>query len=146
MPASHRSANGGGLAFGISSGVGPRFWWRQAGVDLFFVVSRFIMVYASKDAFGKPSEAIDFLQRRIIRIVPLYRIATGAFMLLISHAIDKYVLLSMFFVPFDPFPIVRPGWTMNYEMAFYLLFAGLLWLPRARASAALCFSRGQIPR
>ena len=126
------------LHSGFHSGVGPRFWWGQAGVDLFFVVSGFIMVYVSRDVFGKPGAAIDFLQRRIIRIVPLYWIATGAFVLLINHAVDKYVLLSMFFVPFDPFPIVRPGWTLNYEMAFYLLFAGFLWLSRAKAVIALC--------
>ena len=43
-----------------------------------------------------------------------------------------------FFVPFDPFPIVRPGWTLNYEMAFYLLFAGFLWMSRTKAVIGLC--------
>ena len=84
------------LHSGFHSGVGSRFWWGQAGVDLFFVISGFIMVYVSRDVFGKPGAAIDFLHRRIIRIVPLYWIATGAFVLLVNHAIDKYVLLSMF--------------------------------------------------
>lgn len=44
----------------------------RAGVDIFFVISGFIMVYISKDSFGKRGASRDFMIRRIIRVVPVY--------------------------------------------------------------------------
>ena len=43
-----------------------------AGVDLFFVISGFIMVHASERLFGREGAARAFMLRRLIRIVPLY--------------------------------------------------------------------------
>jgi exopolysaccharide production protein ExoZ len=48
------------------------FFVGQAGVDLFFVISGFVMVYASTPLFGTPGGSILFLTRRLIRILPLY--------------------------------------------------------------------------
>ncbi len=47
-----------------------------AGVDLFFLISGFIMVYTHFDDFGKAGASASFIRRRLIRIVPLYWIAT----------------------------------------------------------------------
>ena len=44
----------------------------RAGVDIFFVISGFIMVLISGNSFGKPGAPQRFLIRRIIRIVPIY--------------------------------------------------------------------------
>src|SRR5262245_33335315 len=43
-----------------------------AGVDLFFVISGFVIVYSSERMFGQRSAPIYFFLRRVIRIVPLY--------------------------------------------------------------------------
>ena len=43
-----------------------------AGVDLFFVISGFVMVYASEAIFAQPGASRYFLARRLARIVPLY--------------------------------------------------------------------------
>jgi exopolysaccharide production protein ExoZ len=48
------------------------FYPLAAGVDLFFVISGFIMVYSSEDLFGVPGASRVFLAHRISRIVPLY--------------------------------------------------------------------------
>ncbi len=55
-----------------------------AGVDLFFVISGFVMVYSSERLFGQPRASIQFLARRVVRIVPLYWIATTAMVLLLA--------------------------------------------------------------
>ena len=58
-----------------------------AGVDLFFVISGFVMVYASNDLFGRRDGPALFMARRLIQIVPLYWAATTLFLLvaLIAH-------------------------------------------------------------
>ena len=47
-------------------------------VDLFFVISGFIMVYTAGKLFGQPGAAVQFLSRRLLRIVPLYWALTAA--------------------------------------------------------------------
>jgi exopolysaccharide production protein ExoZ len=115
-----------------------------AGVDLFFVISGFIMWVVSDARSLKPSE---FMARRITRIVPLYWAVTlgtvfmaagipGAFpniRLTVSQVIS-----SIFFVPHRDatghiYPVIVPGWSLNYEMFFYVIFAtGLMLPPRLR--------------
>jgi exopolysaccharide production protein ExoZ len=112
-----------------SSGFGA------SGVDLFFVISGFIMVASTH---GKDITPKEFIVRRIIRIVPLYWCAT---LLMVGSALAKIafktellttgaVAKSLLFVPYDSlmfpghaWPILVPGWTLNYEMFFYVLFA-----------------------
>jgi exopolysaccharide production protein ExoZ len=107
-----------------------------SGVDLFFVISGFIMVYTTHD---KKISPLQFFSRRLERIVPLYWTATIGVVcvamiapaLLRSTALSlPHILASLTFVPMlSPvfpdryWPLVIPGWTLNYEMAFYLIFA-----------------------
>lgn len=116
----------------------------QAGVDIFFVISGFIMWVTTS---LRPTTPGDFLRNRIVRIVPMYWLVTlaiaAAALLLptLFRAVEltpEHVLKSLFFVPhFYPaaptriWPLLIPGWTLNYEMFFYLLFAAALFLPRA---------------
>jgi len=113
------------------------------GVDLFFVISGFIMVLTSSRA--TPG---DFAMRRIIRIVPLYWTLTGALLLLsmlrpdvlrTTVASPEYVTKSFFFLPYaNPgqhgqlFPLLVPGWSLNLEMFFYAVFTAVLFQPRQR--------------
>jgi exopolysaccharide production protein ExoZ len=118
----------------------PRFAAGEAGVDLFFVVSGFVMVIASGQ--HKSEGPARFLLRRLIRIVPLYWIVTTLYVAssvltpLPHKAYDvPYILASYLYIPWrspDGYvePVVGQGWTLNYEMAFYLLFATTLLLPR----------------
>lgn len=121
------------------------------GVDLFFVISGFVMVHVSADRFGKPGEIVEFLRRRLIRIVPLYWTATLAMIaviVLLPGAVDSASrapadwLLSFFFIPFERpgdgmmRPVLGLGWSLNYEMFFYALFAACIWLPRRFAIPA----------
>ena len=123
-----------------------------AGVDVFFVVSGLIMYLT-----GRHLGPGDFLARRITRIVPLYWILTLLVSLVLfirpelfrtTVVTGRYLLDSLFFIPYrnpahggDVMPILVPGWSLNMEMFFYLIFAGLLAVS-ARAlllGAALVF-------
>jgi peptidoglycan/LPS O-acetylase OafA/YrhL len=107
----------------------------DAGVYVFFVISGFIMVHICWDSFGRPSAASSFLWRRIIRIVPLYWLATivalGYHRLSATHGAHAgwlELVLSIAFIPHVDqegrwAPILPQGWTLNYEMMFYIIFA-----------------------
>ena len=115
----------------------------QAGVDIFFVISGFIMWVTTHDRRTTP---LQFMTNRIVRIVPLYwlmTLAVAAACLIMPSQFrgvvltPEHVVKSLFFIPdFYPgmpsriWPLLLPGWTLNYEMAFYLVFAGALLLPR----------------
>lgn len=107
------------------------------GVDIFFVISGFIMFVAARK-----ENHVDFLGRRLIRVVPLYWLATFALLALKTNlhiwwvGLDGFahVAQSVFFIPHydlgNPgqiWPYLIPGWTLNYEILFYLIFfIGLL--------------------
>jgi exopolysaccharide production protein ExoZ len=108
-----------------------------AGVDIFFVVSGFVMTISSAPLRGSTHPARTFLARRIERIAPMYWIATTVKLMtvLIAPALALnalgtpwHVIASYLFLPSRNAhgliePILVVGWTLNYEMAFYVLFA-----------------------
>jgi exopolysaccharide production protein ExoZ len=132
--------------------VGGSFAWQfvlplEAGVDLFFVISGFVMVFASRDVFGSTNAILPFLRRRLARIVPIYWLTTLLFLVLSfsglfpmgrsSPSADE-ILATFLFLPYmrpDGYlqPVYSLGWTLNYEMFFYLLFAFALPFRRERA-------------
>ncbi|WLP57107.1 acyltransferase family protein [Agrobacterium fabrum] len=118
-----------------------------AGVDIFFVLSGFIMVLTT---FGKDRDPAKFFLNRIIRIVPIYWIMTLAIVALFLigfrpiGVIDlqlSYIWKSLFFIPFTRNglwePILSVGWTLNFEIFFYSLFALLLFVPNFGMRIAL---------
>jgi exopolysaccharide production protein ExoZ len=120
----------------------PDFSVGDAGIDLFFVISGFVMVYASEHLFAQPNGPLIFFTHRLIRIVPLYWIVTTLYLaisLTVPDFLKNYpaavVAASYFFVPVPRpdgtmQPIVGLGWTLNYEMLFYLIFALAVCAPR----------------
>lgn len=115
-------------------GLSRIFEFGHSGVDVFFLISGFVMVYS---IWNKPVDAGRFALNRAIRIIPLYwgltlaLFATSLFgVLLMQPTWPKWVELAMSlaFIPYlkaDGFiqPIYFLGWTLNMEMAFYLVFA-----------------------
>ncbi|MEG3152162.1 acyltransferase [Sphingomonas sp. ZT3P38] len=108
------------------------------GVDIFFVISGFIMVGVTHQAFGRENSSITFLVRRLIRIVPIYWLYTFLFALMfaVGGAMTSVhdLVFSLTFIPYDASgklrPILGAGWTLNYEMLFYLVFSISLLFPR----------------
>lgn len=126
----------------------------NTGVYIFFVISGFIMAHISWERFGQPGAAQQFMWRRIIRIVPLYWLATmGAVLFHKAVANDSVpsglpeLLQSFFFIPYYTenagwAPILRQGWTLNYEMMFYVIFAVALTFSRKRALWGVAIALG----
>lgn len=145
-------------AFVGTPGVAPYAWMRrvpwEAGVDVFFVISGFVIVYASADMFGRARMIPGFLVRRIARVTPLYWLVTSLLILaalLGSVALNqplgdgiRYIVASYFFVPWPRpdgamQPVFRLGWTLNFEMLFYLIVALCLPVRRGVALALIAF-------
>jgi len=139
----------------LAAGFGGQKLFDEAGwgsgVSLFFAISGFIMVVTTADQFGSWSAAVDFLRRRIYRIVPLYWLVTTCALAILVAApglMPKagdhfYIAASYLFVPQlnlagDVRPLATQGWTLNLEMLFYAVFAFALLLPR-RAGLWLLF-------
>lgn len=120
------------------------------GVDLFFIISGFIIYYSSVKLFELPKPHVQFIINRIIRVVPIYYLFTTLMILVIvvmpggvkEAKFDIYQFISSYlFFPYERYdgrisPILSLGWTLNYEMFFYALFS--LCLMVSRAHVALC--------
>lgn len=125
---------------GIGQGVAPLIdHLGEFGVKLFFVISGFIIVHTASQLPQGWDSAKTFWRRRIRRIVPLYWIFTTVYLaksLLVGQSFSPHEILdSYFFVPYvNPLGLVQPilgvGWSLNYEMFFYMLFGALFFLPR----------------
>ena len=113
------------------------------GVDLFFVLSGFLMVHLHRDMFGQPRAWDEFFRCHITRIVPLYWTLTTLALVLFLAAPQLFALHQGFdwpwvlgcylFIPIPmkdglAVPILGAGWTLEFEMYFYVLFTlALLW-------------------
>lgn len=123
------------------------------GVDVFFIVSGFIMTWMTAGEFGKSQGAWRFLLRRIVRVAPTYWFFT---LLLVAAVVVAggrlrnttadlaQVLTSLLFVPWPRIdgqlnPILAQGWTLNFEMFFYASFALSMLFKRGLQVLAGCF-------
>lgn len=114
----------------------------QAGVDIFFVISGFVMWAITE---REPQGPATFLRRRFARIAPPYWIITlaAAALALIWPALfleirvtPEHLWKSLLFIPHrdpfgNPFPVLPVGWTLIYEVFFYAVFAFALMFGRA---------------
>jgi len=124
------------------------FKWRAgwSGVDIFFVISGFVMAISSGGLMQRANGWKIFLTRRLIRIVPLYWVATtlklATIIAMPALALDSPVevwntIASYLFIPtFDDksllaAPLLKVGWTLNYEMFFYAIFTMALFLGKS---------------
>lgn len=111
------------------------------GVDLFFVISGFIITYVASKYKGF-NEGMHFLEKRFWRINPVYYIATllclGVYLLqlnidntpipnkTISSLVDTVLLIPTNSEIENFSPLLIVGWTLSFEWLFYLLFFFLI--------------------
>jgi peptidoglycan/LPS O-acetylase OafA/YrhL len=117
----------------------------RAGVDVFFVISGFIMFHTTQN---NDRTTVQFWTDRVVRIAPLYWLMTLLVVALYvlglpagdAKQIDlNDVLLALLFIPNlrgdgDWNPILSTGWTLIFEMYFYALF-GLTFFLRSQVKA-----------
>ena len=133
---------------GLSDGLNFFFWMGNVGVDVFFVISGFVMVYSSQALFGTVHGPFKFFLRRVLRILPIYWLITSIYIAM-AVAIPAFgkgyspssIAGSYLFIPVERAPgviepVVGQGWTLNYEMLFYAIFAtAIVARPRVAVAA-----------
>lgn len=136
------------------SGVGGQLFGPGGamGVNLFFLISGFIMVHTTRNSDGSWRYVLEFAIKRATRIWPVWIAALAVFML--SHADTSFLTdplqwtrlwHSLLFLPTAGapadtppvygFPILGVGWTLNYEMYFYAFFGIAMLFGRWRWAA-----------
>jgi len=122
----------------------------QGGVDIFFVISGFIMAWIIR--VTTEADPVTFASRRLTRIVPLYWLLTVLLFVaalkapsLLSNGAPTLDMLwkSLLFIPYrapdgEIQPLVYMGWTLSYEMFFYLLITVVLAIKLRARLAILC--------
>jgi exopolysaccharide production protein ExoZ len=137
----------GVVYFHTTSDAGLKLDWDvgSRGVDVFFVISGFIIAYIGTT---KPEQ---FFLRRLIRVVPFYWAATLFVFVMVlvapqffrsTNADVTHLVTSLLFIPHESVtgemqPTLLLGWSLNFEMFFYVLFAISLKLS-SRWSPVLC--------
>ncbi|WP_420431333.1 acyltransferase family protein [Hyphobacterium sp.] len=124
--------------------LSPWLYHGVAGVDLFFVISGFIMVHVTRGRFGKGSAALEFLYHRALRVYPpvwlftalavlgFYAQGTLADWLSRSGLVESFLL-----IPQRADPLLGVSWTLIHELYFYAIFSCFLLLPQNRLPLAL---------
>lgn len=128
---------------GVVDRLGKPYFDAASAIDVFFLVSGFVMVIS---AARKDPNGLEFFRVRLARIVPLYWLATLGVVACAAaghsfqdlHYRPLSLLKSLLFVPYTAiegapgslWPILQQGWTLNYDMFFYALFALSLAAPR----------------
>ena len=124
----------GVIVFHSLSDTGDDFEFGAIGIHLFFVISGFLMWSTT---CRNNADVRRFAVSRVKRIVPIYWIATLLTVLLNgwfpgylyqASSDPTHVVTSLFFIPHSGieggvFPVLYQGWTLQYEMFFYALFA-----------------------
>jgi exopolysaccharide production protein ExoZ len=107
-----------------------------AGVDIFFVISGFVMMYSAGGLVRRPPPG-NFLVRRFVRIIPLYWLLTAVKLALMAwrpqlaeharpslwNAVSSFLFIPSIGAAGEIRPVIPVGWTLSFEMAFYLIFA-----------------------
>lgn len=121
------------------------------GVDIFFVLSGFIMLHLGHASFGQPAQAWRFMVRRVVRVAPMYWLFTSLMLLALlifpahvahkdiewSHALASYVFLPWENAHGKYYPVLILGWTLNFEMFFYAVMSLSMAFPRRVGLALL---------
>jgi exopolysaccharide production protein ExoZ len=117
----------------FTGGTLPHFlYYGTAGVDVFFVLSGFIMAAVAGQNVGP----VQFLWRRVLRIYPTYWIVSLIVLAvsltspeLVNSSIHEPISVwrSFLLIPQRTLPLLAVGWTLIHEMYFYVIFALILF-------------------
>ena len=131
-------------ALDMGASTPPSFQWSffhlphfgSVGVDIFFVISGFIITWSAGRYLGS-RDAGKFLLNRFLRLIPVYWIATLFFLAVQLHHIlsrdpsflgsPPFIAKTIFLLPFLDrtiyvIPLLQQAWTLSFEWLFYLLF------------------------
>lgn len=129
---------------GVSLLGGPAHFG-YAGVDVFFVISGFIMATVAAGNFGSTPAALNFLFRRAMRIFPLYWLCTLVVIVLLlvrpasldAAFFEKGLVRSLLLLPQEDGPLLVVGWTLTFELFFYTMTAVALAFGSSRRASTM---------
>lgn len=108
------------------------FYHGRAGVDLFFIISGFIMAFTTENTFNNKSNALSFFIKRVSRIYPPYLFFTVLVFCVflikpdwINSTAGNIVSLfrSFTLIPQKDSHLIAVAWTLEYELYFYCIFS-----------------------
>lgn len=107
------------------------FQFGHAGVDLFFVISGFIILYVHYRDINSPTRLRHYIGRRFTRVMPTYWVALALTVVLAAggHAglpSLSDLIWSVSLAPSDHQLLLGIAWTLRYEIIFYALFCILI--------------------
>ena len=126
------------ITFQAAAGDAPSleaylFRFGAVGVHIFFVISGFVMVVT---VAGRPFSSAGFLRRRLLRIYPIYWVCAAIYVVVylafgtpLALAPERWIE-ALLLTPPGAGAIIGPGWTLAYEMYFYLCFAAAMTIAR----------------
>ena len=133
------------ISYGGEAATSDFFHFKEfgaVGVDIFFVISGFIMIFVTQGKYSHRGSVRYFIVKRLIRVVPIYWFYTSVMVALLlllpslfrEAGFDRtHVILSYLFIPAINSigvnsPVIFTGWSLSYELYFYFMFAfGLLY-------------------
>lgn len=121
------------------------FRFGQTGVDLFFVISGFVMALVTRPHWGN-LDSVRFLAARAARIFPVYwfycLVTLGVFLAMPrwvnSSGGEVDLLASFLLLPSTSLPLVMVAWSLVFEVYFYLVFALVTRLREQAVVPVLC--------
>lgn len=124
--------------------------YMDAGVDLFFVLSGFVMTTITAGRYGRQGATADFLVRRAWRVLPVYWLFLSLLVaklalspgLAASGYTQQDILASYLLIPQAKLPVLGVGWTLVHEAYFYIVFAVAIAFVPERAVPLYLFTWG----
>ncbi|WML38710.1 acyltransferase [Neobacillus sp. OS1-2] len=116
------------------------FKFGDAGVDMFFVLSGFVIYYVHNKDIGAPEKVKSFFKKRIIRVYPIYWVVliclVPVYFIIPTFGSDSVLnplnLVKSFVLipqPEENLPL-NVAWSLSYEILFYCMFGLLIALKR----------------
>lgn len=114
----------------------------NVGVDVFFVLSGFIIFSIHRVDIGHPAEARRYLRKRLVRVYPMYWIVASVALVIFltgyGDAVNRNVAViikSAILFPQNSgvYPVLNVAWTLSFELLFYGMFA--MWIAWSRRRA-----------
>jgi len=117
-----------------------------AGVDIFLVVSGFVLTYLAFGHFGQRHYAAAYAYARVSRVYPVYMLLTALMLPLylsvpaLFNAAEGHevnLLRSLLLIPDVRLPLIPVAWTLHHELYFYLVLGAMLMLPERHLPKAI---------